>query len=195
MDLPLDAFDEPPWKAPLDAARTIAAIPPTAMIAGMFFLALIEGAERRQVELTFPRARYLKFGFYPVKEFAPLLVEAARKFHPQLPLREGVRRIGTVGPAALLQSTLGKVTLGATEGVLAAVTAIAKTYSIYVRPSRCHVTRPVPGAMVVSLDDVPHFLDSHHVGVFEGALQYAGAQGGVRIHRRGERSADLLLSW
>jgi uncharacterized protein (TIGR02265 family) len=195
MDVPLSAFVAPPWKAPLDAARTIAAMPADATIAGMFFLAVIDGAERRQVVLSVPRPRYLQFGFYPVREFAPLLVEAAQKFHPKLSLREGLRRIGKVGPAALLQSTVGKVTFGVAEGVLAAVTAIAKTYSIYVRPSRCQVTRALPGSMVVSLDDVPHFLDSHHVGVFEGALQFAGGVGEVRIHRRSERSADLLLSW
>jgi len=195
MDLPSSAFVEPRWNAPLDLARSLGAIPADATIAGMFFLALSEGSQRRQVELGFPRSRYLKFGFYPVRELAPLLVEAAQKFYPRMSVREGLRRIGRVAPAALLQSTVGKVTLGVAEGVLAAVSAIAKTYGIYVRPSRCQVTRALPGSIVVSLDEVPHFLDSHHVGVFEGTLEFANAPGDVRIHRRGERSADLLLTW
>src|SRR5690348_17205959 len=110
-------FIEPPWAEPLDVPRVLAGIPESASIAGMFFLALQEGAERRQVSLTFSRPRYLPFGFYPVREFAPLLVEAAGKFYPQQSLREGLRRIGTAGPLAFLSSTLGKVTLGASEGV------------------------------------------------------------------------------
>jgi uncharacterized protein (TIGR02265 family) len=195
MDLPLSAFVEPPWSAPLDAPRAIAAMPEEAKIAGMFFMALSAGAERRQVQLAFPRPRYLKFGFYPVKEFARVLVEAATRFYPDVSIRQGLRLLGRVGPAALLSSTLGKVTLGAAEGVHAAVTAIANTYSINVRPSRSQVVRALPRSMVVSLDDVPHFLDCHHVGVFEGALEYAGARGEVRIHRRGDRAADLWLSW
>ena len=170
-------------------------MPEHAQIRGMFFLALIEGAERRQIALAVPNRRYLQFGFYPVREFALLLVEAATRFYPNVRLREGLRRIGKVGPVALLSSTLGKVTLGAAEGVHAAVTAIAKTYSINVRPSRCEVLQASERSLVVSMDDVPHFLDCHHVGVFEGALEYAGASGEVRIHRRGDRAADLLLRW
>jgi uncharacterized protein (TIGR02265 family) len=188
-------FVDPPWAEPLDAAGVIARIPATATIAGMFFLALQEGAERRQVPLTFPKPRYLPFGFYPVREFAPLLVEAAGVFYPQLTLREGLRRIGTAGPQAFLSSTLGKVTLGASEGVHAAVAAIAKTYAINTRPSRCEVKHAGPRSMILSLDDVVYFLDCHHVGVFEGTLQYAGVDGRVKIASRSETSADLLLEW
>ena len=195
MDLPPSAFAPPRWAAPLDTARAIAAIPAGATIAGMFFLALVDGAQRRRVKLPFPRAKYLPFGFYPVREFASLLVEAAERFHPDLPVRQGLRRIGMAGPLAFLSSTLGKVTLGATQGVHAAVTEIAKTYAINVRPSRCQVTQALPRSMIVSLDDVPHFLDCHHVGVFEGALAYAGVQGAVRIHSRSDTAADLWLEW
>jgi len=188
-------FVEPPWAAPLDAARVIAAVPASATIAGMFFLALVEGAERRQLALDMPRARYLPFGFYPVKEFAPLLVKAAGLFHPERSLREGLRRIGAVGPAAFLGSTLGRVTLGASEGAHETVLAITKTYGINTRPSRCEVLESQPRSMVVRLDDVWYFLDSHHVGVFEGTLDFAGVQGRVLIHRRSEISADLRLEW
>jgi uncharacterized protein (TIGR02265 family) len=192
---PASAFVAPSWSAPLDAERAIAAMPANATIAGMFFLALIDGAERRQVQLTFPRARYLPFGFYPVQEFAQQLAAAARLFYPHASLRQGLRLIGKVGPRAFLSSTLGKVTLGAAEGVHAAVTAIANTYAVNIRPSRCEVKQTLPRSMLVSLDDVPHFLDCHHVGVFEGCLEYAGANGDVKIHSRGERAADLWLSW
>jgi uncharacterized protein (TIGR02265 family) len=188
-------FADPRWDAPLDAARVVNAIPPGARIAGMFFLALLDGAERRQVELPFPRERYLPFGFYPVSEFAPLLVEAAQRFHPELSLRRGLRRIGRVGPTAFLSSTLGKVTLGASEGVHAAVSAIASTYGINLRPSRCDVKETHPRSMIVSLEDVPYFLDSHHVGVFEGTLEFAGVQGTVQVRKRSDVSADLRLAW
>ena len=192
---PASAFVPPSWTAPLDAERAIADMPESATIAGMFFLALIEGAERRQVDLAPPRSRYLPFGFYPVREFARLLVEAAPLFYPNASLRHGLRLIGKVGPTALLSSTLGKVTLGVAEGVHAAVTAIVKTYSINVRPSRCEVLATDARSMIVRLDDVPHFVDCHHVGVFEGCLEYAGAQGSVSIYSRGPRDADLRLSW
>jgi uncharacterized protein (TIGR02265 family) len=186
---------DPPWGAPLDAERVLADIPAKATIAGMFFLALAEGAERRQVTLDLPRARYLPFGFYPVREFAPLLVKAAGLFNPQSSLREGLRRIGRAGPGAFLGSTLGRVTLGASEGVHATVTAIAKTYGINTRPSRCAVLEAGERRMVLSLDDVVYFLDSHHVGVFEGTLEHAGVAGRVRLRPRSQTAGDLLLEW
>ena len=145
--------------------------------------------------LELPRARYLPFGFYPVREFAPLLVKAAGAFNPHSSLREGLRRIGQAGPAAFLGSTLGRVTLGASEGVHATVTAIAKTYGINTRPSRCAVVEAADRRMVLSLDDVVYFLDSHHVGVFEGTLEHAGVSGRVRLRRRSPTAADLLLEW
>jgi uncharacterized protein (TIGR02265 family) len=188
-------FTEPPWSAPLDAERALAEIPASASIAGMFFLALAEGADRRQVTLELPRARYLPFGFYPVQEFAPLLVAAAGLFNPHSTLREGLRRIGQAAPLAFLSSTLGRVTLGASEGVHATVSAIAKTYAINTRPSRCAVTEAADRRMVVSLDDVHYFLDSHHVGVFEGTLAHADVDGRVRLHRRSATAGDLLLEW
>lgn len=188
-------FVDPPWAEPLDVPRVLRGIPESASIAGMFFLALQEGAERRQVSLSFPKPRYLPFGFYPVREFAPLLVEAAAKFYPQLTPRDGLRRIGTAGPVAFLSSTLGKVTLGASEGVHATVSAIAKTYGINTRPSRCEIQHAGPRSMTLRLDDVVYFLDSHHIGVFEGTLQYAGVDGRVKIAPRSETCAELLLEW
>ena len=195
MTSPVQTFVEPPWAEPLDVKRVLGQIPESASIAGMFFLALALGAERRHVELAMPRPRYVPFSFYPVREFAPLLIAGAGLFHPQSSLREGLRRIGSAAPEAFLSSTLGRVTLGASEGVHATVSAIAKTYAINSRPSRCAVTKTEPRSMVVALDEVWYFLDSHHVGVFEGTLKHAGVQGRVHIHRRSEAAADLLLEW
>jgi uncharacterized protein (TIGR02265 family) len=188
-------FVDPPWDAPLDVARVLAAIPFDAQLAGMFFQALQQGAERRGVPLEFPRERYLPFGFYPISEFVPLLVEACGRFYPELSLRQALRRIGSVGPTALLSSTLGKVTLGAAEGVHAAVEAIAKTYPINVKGSRCDVLETKPRSMLLSLKGVPYFLDSHHVGVFEGTLQLAGVSGSVKLRSHNAQAADLLLEW
>jgi uncharacterized protein (TIGR02265 family) len=188
-------FIDPPWEAPLDAERALSAVPADASLAGMFFLALAEGAQRRQVTLDFGRPRYLQFGFYPAREFAALLVQACRLFYPDLSLRHALRRIGRVGPVAFLGSTLGRVTLGASEGPAAMVSAIVKTYPINIKPSRCEIVREGPRSIQVCLDGVPYFLDSHHVGVFEGTLHYAGVEGGVKICSRTDISADFLLEW
>src|SRR3954469_4158522 len=86
-------FREPPWQESLDVPRTLAHISRESTIAGMFFLATVDAAKRRGVTLSGTRERYLPFGFYPVAEFAPLLVAAAGVLHPGLSLRHALRAI------------------------------------------------------------------------------------------------------
>ena len=191
----LERFKEPPWQEPLDVPRALSLISADSTIAGMFFIAVFEGAKRRGITLPSARDRYLPFGFYPVAEFAPLLVAAAGVFHPNLPLRQALRAIGAMGPAVLAKSMLGKVTLGAAIGVHAVIDAVADTYAVNIRPSRCVVTHQAPTACVISLDNVQHFLDCHHVGVFEGTMKHAGVSGRVRIAKSSEFSGELLLEW
>jgi uncharacterized protein (TIGR02265 family) len=188
-------FVEPSWEADLDVPRALAAIAKDSKIAGMFFIATVEGAKRRGVTLAGARERYLAFGFYPVSEFAPLLVAAAERLYPERSLRQGLRAIGARAPFVFAESVLGKVTLGSASGVHACIDAIAKTYPINIRPSQCSVSEVTPKSCVVSLVDVHHFLDSHHVGVFEGTLEHAGVTGRVSIARRSDSSAELLLEW
>ena len=47
----------------------------------------------------------------------------------------------------------------------------------------------------VRLEKVYYFLDSHHVGTFEGVLKYSGVEGTVKLASRGAASGDLLLTW
>jgi uncharacterized protein (TIGR02265 family) len=188
-------FADPPWNAALDVERALSAIPGDAKISGMFFAALVGGARTRNVVLPSARDRYVPFTFYPVTDLARLLVEAARRFYPDRPLRLALRSLGKAAPDAFLSSTLGKVTLGSTEGVHAAVAAMANAYELNLRPSHVSMTATGPTWAVVRLERVPYFIDSHHVGTFEGTLRFAGVKGSVRLAMRGPASADLLLIW
>ena len=188
-------YVDPPWESVLSVESCISEIPDDASIAGMFYLALLEGAKRRNIELPSLKQRYVAFSFYPVRDFARALVQAARLFYPDRSLRQALRALGTGGPKAFAASTLGKVTLGSACDVHAAVSAIANTYAVNIRSSRCAVLQQTPRTMSLSLHNVHHFLDSHHVGVFEGTLEHVGVRGRVRIASRSRSSADLLLEW
>jgi uncharacterized protein (TIGR02265 family) len=195
--MPIDSSDfvEPSWNGPLAVERVIAAIPDEAMIAGMFYLALVDGSKRRELPLNFSESRYLPFKFYPLRDFTRTLVQATQLFYPNLPLRRGLRALGASGPRAFAASTLGKVTLGAAVDVEAALRAIAKTYEINLPPGRCTVVEAEPNRLVLSLVDIYHFLDSHHVGVFEGTLEHMGVAGSVRVKRQSDTAAFLLIDW
>jgi uncharacterized protein (TIGR02265 family) len=188
-------FVEPPWDAPFDAARVCAGIPADATISGMFFVALLGGAKQRGLTLPSAGDRYTAFKFYPVGDLARLLVEAAGRFFPDRPVRQALRSLGRAAPDAFLASTLGKVTLGSAQGVHAAVAAMANAYELNMRASRVAILGSGPTWTSLRLDRVPYFLDSHHVGTFEGVLRYAGTRGSVKIASRSPTSADFLLAW
>ena len=188
-------FVDPPWEAFVDVDAVLAGISSETKIAGMFFIGVVSGAKTRGVVLPSARERYVQFNFYPVAELARLLIEASERFYPTRTLRQGLRSLGAFAPSAFIASTLGKVTLGSTDGVHAAVAAMANAYELNVRPSRVTILGSGSNWMVVQLDQVQYFLDSHHVGVFEGTIRYAGAKGLVQIASRSVMSADLLLSW
>jgi hypothetical protein len=188
-------FVEPPWAAPLDVRAVISAIPDTATISGMFIAALAIEAKRVGVTLPSARDRYVPYRFYPLAEHAKVLVETCERIYSSLSVRQALRKLGRGAPKALVASTLGKVVLASAEGVHEVVDAMAKAYPLNARPSRVEVVERAAGRAVVRLEDVHYFLDSHHVGAFEGALRYAGVEGRVLIAMRGEAAADLLLEW
>jgi uncharacterized protein (TIGR02265 family) len=188
-------FVDPPWDAPLDVERALSDIPPESTISGMFFLAVVTAAKTRGTTLPSTRQRYVQFTFYPLTELARLLVEASERFFPERTLRHALRTLGRSSPDAFLASTLGRVTLGSTREVHSAVAAMASGYELNVRP--CSVAVLDRGARwtVIRLDNIVHFLDSHHVGNFEGLLRFARVKGVVRIASRSATSADFLLTW
>ena len=190
-----DAFEEPPWTAPLDAEVEIRALPPTAQVRGVMIAPMFAAAKKRGTAASTARERYLSFTLYPLHEHVRLLVDSCEASFPELPLRQGLRKLGRGASDAFGASTLGKVTLGAAQGVHDIVTAFAKGYELNLQPGRASVIESGPRRIVVSLEEVHYFLDSHHVGAFEGVLKRAGVRGRVSIARRGRAAADLLLAW
>ena len=189
------AFVEPPWSASLNAEAEIRAMPETAQVRGLLIAPMLADAKKRGSSKPLPRERYLSFNLYPLREHARLLVDRCQDLFPELPFRQGLRKLGRAASDAFGASTLGKVTLGAAEGVHDIVTAFAKGYELNLQPGRAIVVESSPRRIVISLDDVHYFVDSHHVGAFEGVLRRAGVRGRVLIARRGRAAADLLLEW
>ncbi|MGH7439432.1 MAG: DUF2378 family protein [Polyangiaceae bacterium] len=190
-----DVFVEPPWQAPLHAEEAIARVPEDATISGMFLAPLVIEAKRHGITLPSARERYVPFKFYPLREHCRLLVETCERIFPDRPLLQGLRKLGRGAPAALVASTLGRVVLGSAEGVDEVVSAMAKAYPLNARPSHVTVLETLPGRAVVRLEDIRYFVDSHHVGTFEGALKFAGVTGRVLIASKSPTCADLLLEW
>jgi uncharacterized protein (TIGR02265 family) len=189
-------FVDPPWGAPVDVPRILRQIPETGQVAGVFLQPLADGARRCNVTLPSARERYRHFAFYPMREHVQLMVEAAPVLFPNRPLRSVLCKLGRLAPRSLLESTIGKVMLGSAGDVEMVLGAMVKTYPLHIKPSQVELVECRPGSAVVRLSEIHYFLDSHHVGCFEGALRFAGMkQGKVRIRSYSSTAADFLLTW
>jgi len=188
-------FVEPPWTAPLDVAAVLRSVPENASISGMFLDPLAELGRLRSDPLPSARERYTQFRFYPLREHVNLLLETCARHYAALPLRQALRKLGRAAPTALVQSTIGRVMLNSATGVEESVRAMAKTYALNIRPGTVTPVEFGRGYGILRLEDIHYFLDSHHVGSFEGILKFAGAQGTVRICSYSATSADLLCTW
>lgn len=193
--MPLRAgFVEPPWNEPLDAERELLSIPEHARVRGLLIAPMIAEAKRRGITRPSPRDRYVAFNQYPLRELVRVLIDHCHDVYPELPLRTALRKIGRASHMAFAGSTIGKVTLGAAEGVHDILTAFAKAYELTMEPGRATVLELGENYAIARLEDVYHFVDSHHVGAFEGAMKRAGVKGRVAIALR-PPAADFLLEW
>jgi uncharacterized protein (TIGR02265 family) len=192
---PKQRFQEPIWSAPLDVEAELRAIPEHAQVRGFMTAPMVAEAKRRRMTWQAPRDRYVPFTLYPLREHVRILIDYGNELFPKYSMRQVLRKLGRAAPDALLDSTLGKVTLGAAQGVRDIVAAFAKAYELSLQPGRAYITEEGQRQLVVKLDGVYYFLDSHHVGAFEGALKRAGVRGRVLTAPLGEGSAELLLTW
>jgi len=188
-------WTDPPWASQLDAEAYIRAIPKAATMTGMFIDSAAGLARQNGHVVSSARARYTAFQPYPLKEHCQVLLEVARLLYPKAPLRESLRKLGRGAPHVLLQSTVGRVVLGAAEGPVATIEAMCKSYEMHMRPAKLEVERAGPKAAIIHLSDVYNFLDSHNVGVFEGVMRHAKLEGTVRLRTYSRISADFFCEW
>ncbi len=189
-------FHVPSWDAPLDVSAELDAVPPGTTIKGMFILPMVLEAQRRGIRFESARDRYLPFGDYPLVEHGRLLVESARAFYPKLTTRRGLRKLGHAGLRAFAESTIGKVVWAAVDGVDAAMDAAARTYEIAIPAGRLAIVERGPGRARVRLTGgVHYFLDSNHVGNFEGVLRACRVKGTVAVRLEPPAAGELLLTW
>lgn len=188
-------FVRPVWSAPVDADAIVASTPETGTISGIFPAAIIAGVQKRHITLASARERYVAFSYYPQREHAQLLREAAQVLYPAETLRQGLRILGHHGPRVLMDSPLGKAVLGGAQSVHQTISAVARSYPVNVKTCHVDVIETAARHAIVRLSKIHYFLDCHHVGVFEGALQLAGVMGEVLINVTAPGEADFLVRW
>jgi uncharacterized protein (TIGR02265 family) len=193
--MPPGDFVAPDWGAPLDVAAYLDSTPRSARIKGMFPQAVADGARGRGLALPSARERYLPFADIPVTEFTSLLVEAAQSFFPDAPLRDALRELGRSAYPVLVQTMVGKVVLSTAADMPSALHAAAKAYVVALPTCRVEVVELSERRAVMSLRNIYYFLDSHHIGVFEGLARSFRVRLSTRVRMRSKFDGDFEFSW
>lgn len=185
-------FSEPNPHAPLNVRELIAKTPRSAEARGVFFNFIVDELARAGHE----EPRRLAFKMYPISELMELSVRGAALLHPQVPVREGLRRLGRLSYSSLVSTTAGSV-LFSVAGIdfRIALTLGSKAYALSRNHGSCEVVDLHKHWARIALRGIYNFVDASQVGVFEGAMEAYRVQGTVRVRPLDEHSADLLIKW
>ncbi len=195
------AFHDPDFAAPVDLDGHLALLPPRATGKGMFFAALLALGARMRPGLdlctlaSVPLRRYIPFRDYPMDEYLRLEVTTAGAVYRGVPLGEGMRRLGWTALDSLLGSHVGKTVFGILgRDVELLLLHTPKIYDLTLNFGRVFAEKVSRGRFLVHASGMPIFLETYHVGVFEGALRHCRVPGRVRIAASGLEDATFEVT-
>jgi uncharacterized protein (TIGR02265 family) len=188
-------FTAPDFAGPLDVAAHLDACPADVGAKGMFFNDGIEHvvAQGKQPPST---RKYVAFKSYPNRELIQLLADCAQRAYPDVPLREGLRRLGRSAYPTLASSMVGRVVFGVLGKDIVSIFRIAaKGYEIALTAGKARVVEVDAHGARVRFDDIYNFLECYQVGVFEGAILTCDRRGEVKLKLDTPFSGELLATW
>lgn len=186
-------FRETDFRSPIDVEGRILDTPIAATAKGMFFEQLARSARKSGLACE---ARYVPFRDYSLRDFMRLLANYADKRFPDVPPREGMRRVGWEAYAALMNSVAGRVLFTFARGDAQAALRLAPQaykYSL----SDCSVTTRLSTSeqMVLEFRDVWNFPECYQVGAIEGGCRAFGAAPRIRTRVLSPCNVDMLIRW
>ena len=187
-------FIPPDFRAPLDVSAHLDAVPTGATLKGMFFQDLADQLAAAGHDTS--GRSFSAFRDYPTRDYLTFLVEASKKLHPKVPLREGLRRLGRSAYPTFAETRIGKVVFGVVGGNLPAIMRLAgKAYRIADSVARADAVEVTDAHARMLLKSVYVFVDAYQVGVFEGAVLAARRVPEVAIRPVSLHEAELLVVW
>jgi uncharacterized protein (TIGR02265 family) len=192
---PSDEFRLPDFEAPLDLEARIKDMPSTAIVKGMFFQSLDDAAYAACGKHV-GRGKWLAFKDYPVREWIRVLHDAAALAEPNVPRREGIRRLGATGYPTFAESMVGRVLLNFASRDFGAVLRLApRIYALTGNSGTLSIEPLGDRKVIVQLRGYWDWIDAWHLGVFEGGMKALGVVGTVRVRIRSMCDGDLLVEW
>ncbi|MDQ3033478.1 MAG: DUF2378 family protein [Myxococcota bacterium] len=140
--------------------------------------------------------RYVPFFDYPYSDFMRLLAGTAQAVYPNVPLGEGLRRLGRAGYEALLQSHVGKVIFGVFGSSFGDVVKTgARGYAVSINFGKVEVEVVGPQHVRYRFERLPAFLETYQVGIVEGAMNVCKVQGEILVHLSDPANGSFDIRW
>jgi uncharacterized protein (TIGR02265 family) len=193
-------FVEPPWDEPFDAEAYLRAIPEGALIKGYFGATIAAAAKQRRVVLPHAAEKYLPFLEYSLVEHDRLLLDAARGFWPDIPVRQALRKLGRAAVQSLLETTFGKALLGGLtqpDTVMRALASLARAYATTLsKPTgTAEVVETGDWSAIFRVRDAWIFVDSQQVGILEGLFRACGVRAKILMALESPASGEFSCTW
>lgn len=192
---PPAGFRSPDMSGPLNVPARLKACPLAAETRGMFFLDALAAMKNAGGDISgFPR--FQSFRMYPQRSFLEIAPVAAAAAFPDLPPKEGLRRLGQRAYPTFGESIAGRVMFGVLGHDLAAVLRLVpRGYAAVVSHASAELIDEAPRAITVRLNNVHTFLDCYQVGVFEGAIVACREVGEVFARFDSQTTGDFHIMW
>lgn len=196
------SFSAPDFSRELDPLPYLERVPPDALCKGMFFHDVLKAVQRvsptaaAQLVPHMGQRRYVRFKDYPLREHMELTAEAVKLLYPQLPSREGMRRLGWLAYPTFADSMVGRIVFGVLGKDLDRIFEVGpKSFEVSMTRGRAVARRLGEAHWRYELKEVFGYLDSYYVGVLEGPIRHHGLVPDVRIHPASISDAVLDIRW
>jgi uncharacterized protein (TIGR02265 family) len=191
----MDDFVAPDWAAPLDLAKRLAAVPSDVQVKGLFFRTALREAKAHG-NAVLGRQKYAALTNYPAAELMRVLTECAKLAYPDVPPREGLRRLGHEVFPAIKENPAGRLLFSvAGNNFAAAVKLVGRAYKL-LSSARATYRDVNAHSAIIEIRDAWTFPDCYHVGIMEGAARnYRSTDTVVTIRHLSMCDIDMKIEW
>ncbi len=203
---PDPAFVAPDWDSGFDFGQARAALPEGSTCTGMYIERVLQEADGLGVREDVCRAaslshpRYTMFRSYPYAEFVSVLEHVTPRMKGQdgqvLPVRRALFELGLTFYPMLAATLAGRVVFGVLGRDTARVLSVGpKGWQMSINFGQVEAHKDSERRYIYRFRNMPAFLDTVTLGVFEGAIRMTGQRGSYRIARRDIGDMDIEITW
>ena len=146
------------------------------------FVDFVDGAIARVTGLTVRDARRSAFEAVSMRDYMIRLHEGAQALHPNVPIREGLRRMGYSLYDDFERTMIGKAIFSVAGKEITKLASLAqKAYSVSYSPGSLTARITGERRIAIIMSPILVYPDTFQVGAWEGAARFCGKEAMVLI--------------